>query len=158
MRLKQLIGSLSRDRRAAALVEFAFAAPVLAGLLIGLVDLSMYISSNLSVERAARAGGEYAVVNGYSATGVAAAVTSATRTRNGYLSAISASPAPTKWCACPNATTGLATATCGTTCSSGLAAGSYVTATATARYTPLFPWPGLSGSRQITSSSTVRIE
>lgn len=158
MRTWLRLKSIARDRKGAALVEFAFAAPILATMLIGLVDLSMFISSNLAVQRAARAGGEYAVANGYDATAVATAVTSATSSRSSYMGAISATPAPTKWCACPNAATGLTTATCGTSCSSGLAAGSYVTASARASFTPLFPWPGMSGQRQLSASTTVRIE
>lgn len=150
--------TLWADSRGAALVEFAFAAPILATLLIGVVDLSMFISANLAVQRAARAGGEFAVMNGYNATGVAGAVTSANATRSSYMSAIAASPAPANWCACPDATTGLSVKACGTSCPSGLVAGSYVTASASATFTPLFPWPGMQGSSQLSSSSTVRIE
>jgi hypothetical protein len=127
-------------------------------MFIGLIDVSTFISANVAVERAARAGTEYALMNDYTSAGVSGAVTAATTRRTSYMSAIAATPGPAKWCACPNATTGLATATCGTTCTSGLPAGSYVTSSAQATYTPLFAWPGLSGDKTINSSSTVRIE
>lgn len=158
MRLRQLLARMLAERTGAALVEFAIVAPVLAVMLVGLVDLSTYISTNLAVQRAARAGGEYAVNNGFSVSGVSAAVSSSTAQRSGYMSAISVDPAPSQWCGCPNATTGVAVQACGTKCTSGLDAGTYVTAGAKASYSPVFPWPGFSTSVQIASTTTVRIE
>ena len=149
---------LRTDTCGAALVEFAFIAPVLGMMLIGLVDVSMYISSRLTVQRAARAGGEYAVLNTYDATKIAGAISAATAQQSAYMSAIEASPAPTKWCACPDAATGLTAKTCGQKCTSGLTAGTYVTANARSTYSTVFAWPGLARSSTITASSVVRIE
>ncbi|MEQ1499541.1 MAG: TadE/TadG family type IV pilus assembly protein [Novosphingobium sp.] len=158
MRTAKLIARLCSDKAGAAIIELAFAAPILAVLLVGLVDLSGYISASLSVQRAARAGGEYAVMNGYNSNGVAGAVTAASTRRSTYMTAIAASPAPTNWCGCPNATTGIAVQACGTKCTSGLDAGSYVTASASSTYTALFPWPGFSSGASIASASIVRVQ
>lgn len=149
---------ISSDQAGAALVEFAFAAPLLAVLLIGMVDLSMYISAKLAVERAARAGAEYATINGYDSAGVSAAVTNATKSRASYMSVIAANPAPQTLCACPDPAAGLSVKVCGTRCSSGLAAGTYVKASASATFTPLFPWPGMAGAQQLSANSIVRID
>ena len=151
--------ALSKDLKGTALIEFAVIAPVMCIMLIGLVDISMFISARLSVQRAARAGGEYAVLNTYDATNISTAITSATGTRSSYMTATQALPEPAKWCGCPDATTGLTAQACGTKCTAtGLDAGTYVTASARATFTPLFPWPGYSSSNVIDASSTVRIE
>lgn len=148
---------LGSDQDGATLVEFAFAAPLLAMLLIGMIDLSMYISARLAVERAARAGAEYATINGYNSTGVSDAVVNATTVHASYLSAIAASPAPQTMCACPDPVAGLSVKVCGSQCSPGLVAGTYVKASASATFTPLFPWPGMASAQQLSANSIVRI-
>lgn len=148
---------LKEERSGAALVEFALVAPVLATMVIGMVDCSLWIMARLTVERASRAGAEYAVINGYDSTSISTAVTSATTSRSGYMSSIAASPAPTQWCGCPT-TSGVTPATCGTTCSGGLEAGTYVTANAQSNYSFILPWPGVTTPATINASTSVRID
>jgi hypothetical protein len=47
---------------------------------------------------------------------------------------------------------------CTSTCSSGLAPGSYVTVNAQWNYSLFVPWPGITSPRTLAASSTVRIQ
>ena len=49
----RLVPSLSRDERGASLIEMAMAMPVLASLLIGMVDISRAYSAKLQLEQSA---------------------------------------------------------------------------------------------------------
>ena len=139
----------------ASIIEFAIVASVLATLALGASDFGIGFWQKMEVGNAALAGAEYAVANGWASppTAIETAVTSATG-----LASIVATPTPTETCGCPNASTGITTATCGSTCASGDAAGTYVTANAQASYTTLFPWPVISNPVVLTSSVTVRIK
>jgi hypothetical protein len=104
------------------------------------------------VGNAARAGAEYATYNGtYNETNIVAAVTNATSLASiqPNTSQDAPNPAPTQFCGCPDAANGVvATANtppnCGSTlCSSGGFDGTYVTVSARAQYTPIFPYPGI---------------
>jgi hypothetical protein len=97
------------------------------------------------------------VANGYNATGITTAISSAT-TAPAFLSAISASPAPTNWCGCQSGGTAITAATCNSTCANGQIAGTYVTASASATYTPIMTWPGVPATITIAQANTVRIK
>jgi Flp pilus assembly protein TadG len=152
-----------------ALVEFALISAVLViPLVIGLYDFGTALFQSMEVGNAARAGAENATYQGsFNETNIVAAVSNATS-----LSSIqpntsqgSPSPAPTEFCGCPDAVNGvIATANtppaCGSTaCSSGGFDGTYVTVTAQAQYTPIFPYPGIvpTGGFTLSSQTTVRI-
>lgn len=60
--------SLARDERGATIVEMGFAAPMLAALLIGMVDLSQGFSSKLQLEQAAQRTLESVQQRGYNYT------------------------------------------------------------------------------------------
>lgn len=154
---RQVLNRLRRDLRGLAAVEFALVSMTLVGLVVGAVDYSLWSLSRTIVERAARGGAEYAVANGYNAAGITTAITSAT-TAPAFLSAISASPAPSSWCGCQSGGTSITAATCSSTCANGQTAGTYVTAAATAAYTPIVAWPGVPASVTIAQSNTVRIK
>jgi Flp pilus assembly protein TadG len=115
-----------RRRCDAAAVEFAIIATFLSLLVLGAIDFGMGYWEQIQVGNAARAGAEYAVLNGYNQSNIQNAVTSATA-----LTSVAASPAPTQACGCPSATTGISAATCGAACTGGGTAGKYVTVNAT---------------------------
>lgn len=156
---RKWLRSIVLDLRGAALIEFAIAAPLLAVMLLGVVDYSLKISATLAVDRAVRTGADRAVVSGFDETAISSAITSAIS--NGEISgltALAANPAPTSWCGCPDAQVGITAAACGSTCSSGRDAGTYVTANGQATFTHLFTWPGqVSSTDTISSTTTVRI-
>ncbi|HTY69287.1 MAG TPA: TadE/TadG family type IV pilus assembly protein [Alphaproteobacteria bacterium] len=141
--------SLLRQCGGNAALELAFLAPPLMLLAVGTVDYGLAMYNQIEVQNAAQAGAEYVLKHGYSVAGISGAVTSATPLT------VSATPAPTQTCGCPSGTS-ITPATCGTSCPSGLTAGTYVTVNAQATYTTLVPYPGISSSYTLTASSTVR--
>jgi Flp pilus assembly protein TadG len=141
----------------AVLVEFAFVAPMLATLMLGMVDMGLWNTARLSVDRAARAGAEYAVASGYNSTAISAAITSNAPARSGMLSAITATPAPTRWYGCVVSNSSVVATVQGAVCADGTTAGTYVTSNASATYSYAVPWPGLGSSVTISSRVKVRI-
>ena len=133
-------------------IEFAVVASMLATLAIGMLDLSMGIWQQMEVGNAARAGAEYASRKGWNSSAIQTAVTSATS-----LASITASPSPTQSCGCPDVTSGVVAASCGSTCSSGLTASTYVTVGAQASYSTILPYPGISSPLTLTASAIARI-
>ncbi len=155
MRMSKLIARLSRrnDWRAGnAAVEFALLAPALILLLLGIIDYGTGVYQSMQVQNAAEVGAEYAIKNGFNATAISSAVTSATN-----LQGISATPSPAQSCGCASGST-VSTATCGSTCPSGAAAGVYVTVSAQSTYSTLIPYPGIPNSFTFSSASMVRIQ
>lgn len=65
------------DNRGVAAVEFAIVAPALLLLMLGCFDIGNYIQTSLRLERAARAGAQYAVANSTDMAAVQARVIAA---------------------------------------------------------------------------------
>ena len=139
-------------RCGAAAVEFALLVPVLLAVVIPVVDLGMGFYQKMQVEDAAQAGAQYALAHGFNTAAIQNAVTSTTS-----LPSITATPAPAQSCGCP-AGTSITAASCGSTCSNGLQAGTYVTVNATAVYHPLITYAALGTSVTLTAQSLVRIK
>ena len=140
------------DRSGVSAIEFAFVAPFLCALLLGIADFGIGFRDQMEVGNAARAGAEYAIKKGWDSTSIQNAITHATT-----LSGLTANPAPTQTCGCPSSTLGVVAATCGVTCSSGSTAGTYVTSNAQASYRTIVPWPWIANPVTLTASTTVRI-
>ncbi len=149
-RLHTTLTDFRNDFRGVAAIEFGFLSAVLVLLLIMTVDLGLGFYYRLQVQTSAQTGAMYAAVNGFDATKISQVVVAATAT-----SGVQASPSPAEFCGCPS-TTGVATATCNSTCSDGFKAGTYVSVTAAKSYTTLIPYPALPASYNFTSTSTVR--
>lgn len=150
-RLSAICRGVAKDREGAAAVEFAFIAPILALLLLGLIDLGMGFSAQMSVSQAAQAGTYYALLNGYDTSAIGNAVQNAS---NATGIAGNASEA----CGCPTSSGGVAPATCGNTCPNGLTAGFYVTVNAQYQYATILPYPGLNSPMTLSANSVVRIK
>ena len=147
--------SLMRAKAGTAAVEFGLTAPLLLGLLVPMADLGIAFSEQLQVQQAAQAGAQYASYqpwNSNSSTAIANAVTSATT-----LAGLTATPAPSHSCGCPNGTA-IAAATCGSTCSDGTTAGYYVVVNAQLAYTPVLPYSLLGSSVTLAAQSTIRVQ
>jgi len=134
-----------------AVIEFSIAAPVLAVILVPLIDIGMAVYQQMQVQDAAQAGAQYAMAHGWNSRSIQSAVMSATAL------SVSASPAPSKTCGCPDGSS-VSAATCGSTCSDGQKAGTYVTVGAQATYTPLFPYPTMGNSVTLSAQTTARIQ
>jgi Flp pilus assembly protein TadG len=137
-------------------IEFAVIASVLATLAIGILDFSMGLWQQMEVGNAARAGAEYASINGYNSAGIQTAVTSATG-----LSSITAST-PSEQCGCPTASavtffSPAQNPPCNTsTCSNGSTPNTYIVVSAQATYTPVVPFLGFS-SATLTATALARL-
>ena len=154
-RWSRCLARLAHADRGNAAVEFGLAAPLLIGLFVPMADLGLAFSQQLQVQQAAQAGAFYASLyawNSNSPTTIANVVTSATT-----LAGLSATPAPSQSCGCPNGTT-VAAATCESTCSDGTTAGYYVVVSAQLTYTPVLPYSLLGSSVTLSAQSTVRTQ
>ena len=159
-RLRRLL----RCGRGNAAVEFGLSAPVLLVVLVPLADLGIAFSTQHQLEEAVQAGAQYAAShpwNRNSPADIGSAVTGATS-----LSGISLSPAPHQICGCPsgaggngvvNGSSGIATANCGGTCSTGETAGYYVIVSAQLPYTPIVPYSLFGSSTTLAAEAMIRI-
>jgi Flp pilus assembly protein TadG len=134
-----------------AAVELALLGPMAILMLVVTFDLGMGIYRNMQVQNAAQAGAQYAIAHGFGSQ-ISNVVTSATS-----FSAIAASPAPSKFCGCPSSA-GVTVATCSSTCTSGMVAGTYVSVSSQGTYTTILPYPLIRNSFPLTAQSTVRIQ
>ena len=151
-RTLRLASATCASRAGVSSVELALATPVLVGLLGLLVDFGVGFYQKMQVFDAAQAGAQYATVHGWDSTAIQNAVTNATP-----LTGIAASPAPSQACGCPNGTS-VDAATCGSTCTNGQTAGTYVTVSAQATYTPMLSYPIFGSTVTLSAQSVARIQ
>jgi Flp pilus assembly protein TadG len=150
--VRKLLAKAKTCTAGVAAIEFAIAAPILVLVMFCTTDLGLGIYRKMQVENAAQAGAEYAVLYGFAASSISSAVTQATS-----FSDISASPAPSQFCGCAS-DTGVTTADCSSTCTGGIAPGTYVTVSAQATYTTILHYPVIPDSFIFAAQSTVRIQ
>jgi Flp pilus assembly protein TadG len=150
-RAGRCLADLLDARGGNAAVEFSTAVPVLAIIFVPLIDIGMAVYQQMQVQDAAQAGAQYAMVHGWNSSAIESAITSATAL------SVSASPAPSKSCGCPDGSS-VSAATCGSTCPDGQTTGTYVTVGAQATYTPLLPYPTMGSSVTLSSQTTARIQ
>ena len=151
--LVRVTHGLRPDIRGIAAVEFALLAPILVLLVIGAADISMALFEQMVVTNAAASGAAYASQKGYNSSGIVSAVTSATS-----LSLVQATPAPSEYCGCPNVSSGVVNASCGSTCPSGAKTGTYGSISARATYSLMFNIPGFPTSTVLSSTVVVRLQ
>ena len=150
--LGRLLGIAGNDTEGVAAIELGLILPVVVVAFVGTLDLGIGVYRKMQVQNAAQSGAEYALTHGFVLSAVKTATTSATT-----YSAIQATPDPVRFCGCPS-TSGVSSATCGSTCAGGAQAGTYVSVSAQATYTPLIPYPMLQTSYLLTAQSTVRVQ
>lgn len=94
----------SRRRQSGSVaIEFAFALLLLFPLVIGTVELGMAVYQNMQVHAAAEAGALYALANGWDEPGITSAVEHAFGvTPTNQVTGVTAIPAPSHFCGCPN--------------------------------------------------------
>lgn len=134
-----------------AAIEFGLCAPLLLILFTGVVEIGRAMYGAMQVQSAVEAGMVYAAKNGWNATGIAAAVVNSTGSKT-----ITATPAPTQFCACPSAT-GLLTTSCGVNCAGGTAPGQYIQINATLPRQTILPFPALPLPSTFTAKSILRL-
>ena len=125
----KLLRTLTRDTRGAAIVEMAMVAPVLATMIIGVVDLSNAFGRKLKLEQAAQRGIEK-IMNTSANDTVEATLQSEAATQAGVpLSNVTV----TYRLECNGAVTG------GGSCPAGQTSSQWISVDVVDKYTPLFP-------------------
>jgi Flp pilus assembly protein TadG len=150
--LRRVFARAADDTSGAAAVELSIIAPLLTLMVISVADIGMGVYRKMQVEDAAQAGISYAISHGFDVNAISTAVTSATNS-----SAISAYPAPVKFCGCATAS-GVSTASCGSTCPGGALAGTYATVSAQATFGTTLNYQVVPASYTFSTQSTVRLQ
>ncbi|MGQ0684364.1 TadE/TadG family type IV pilus assembly protein [Bradyrhizobium sp.] len=150
--IRRFFRRAARDTGGAAAVEFGLIVPMLALMVVGIMDVGLAVHRKMQVEHAAQAGAEYAILNGFDASAISSAVTSATSATG-----ITADPPPENFCGCATSA-GVAPLTCGTTCPGGAAAGTYTTVSAKATYSTIINYTVVPDAYTFGAKSTVRLQ
>jgi len=148
----RLFGSRACATAGVASVELAVIAPLIIVAIIGTADLGFGIHRKMQVQAAAQAGAEYAIVKGFSASGISNAVVSATP-----VAGLRADPAPQQFCGCPS-DTGIAALACNATCPDQSKPGAYVTVSAQSSYATILPYPTFPATFELSATSTARLQ
>lgn len=138
--------------RGAAAVEAALILPVLLLMMTALYDLGFAAFEAMQVQSAADAGAQYAAGNGWNPAAISSAVTSATGG-----SGITATPAPSRFCACTMGGT-LVDISCSATCANGDQPGVYALVNAQKTHSTVLPYPALPRPYVLTGRATTRLE
>jgi Flp pilus assembly protein TadG len=131
-----------------AAIEFGLAVPLLAILVIGVIEAGFSVYQAMQVTYAAEAGLFYAAKNGWNQTGIANAAQTATT-----LSGMSVSAS--QYCGCPGAT-GITAAICGATCGSGYQASQYIQISVSLTRRSIIPNSGLPLPSTVSAQSILR--
>lgn len=134
-----------------AAIEFALLLPVLAIFLTVVAEAGFTLYQASRVSDAAEAGMLYAAKNGFNSDGISSAITNATSLAN-----IQASPAPSQFCGCPNAS-GISTVDCTATCTGGVTPSQYIQVNAAFTRQSLFPSQSLGLPATLSATAIVRI-
>jgi Flp pilus assembly protein TadG len=153
-KLRELAKRLGRDRSGVAAVELGLIAPVLAAILIPMIDLGVGAYDKMRVQNAAAAGAQWALANptAYSATSIQTAAQSATS----LLANVAV--ASTQTCNCLSGNTLGAAVPCANTCPDGSSPGTFVGVTTTYSYSLLFTYPSLTNPMSLSGFTIVRTQ
>ena len=124
---------LRRDERGSSVIEMALAAPILAALLVGMVDLSRAYSAKLQLEQAAQRSIEYIQRNGFTPGNEDALKSEAATPAGVATSAVTV----TTWAECRTGTT-VTTAGFTDSCSGADSYARYVSVDVQKSHTPFF--------------------
>lgn len=130
----QFLQRLGRRTDGGPALEFGIVFPFFAILIFGIAEYGMVMFQFMEVSQAAQVGANYAMLTGFNAANIQAAVTSATGFPAGDITVAQS-------CGCA-AGTSITAMTCKSPmpkCTNGLTAGSYVTVTVSQAYSPVAP-------------------
>jgi Flp pilus assembly protein TadG len=150
--LRRFFTRAADDTSGVAAVELSIIAPLLTLMMISVTDIGLGVYRKMQVEDAAQVGAQYAMRNGFDANAISNAVASATNS-----SAITASPAPVKFCGCATSS-GVSTVSCGATCPGGAVAATYTTVSAQATYSTILNYQVVPQNYNFSAQSTVRLQ
>lgn len=152
-----LLAAFRRSRLGSVAIELALLAPVLAGILIAVVDFGSYIYSSMQMQSASRAGAQYAIQssgNSSDATAISDAVLASSSDLQSGISVASVT-----FCACADGSSTAVSATtgCSGTCAGGESPALTVQVTVSNTFTPMFSWPGIPDSLLIEGVTALRV-
>jgi len=168
-RLRERLKGVAQSREGSALVELGILLPIIAGMAVPLVDLGMGAYSQMQLQNAVQAGAGTALTQGFNPNTITASVnanvTAAGSATPGSMSGLTIAP-PTQQCGCVTSSdtivfsTTQSPPTCNPPCPTGGigTTGTYATVSATATYTPLFPYPVIGNSVNLSAQAIVRIQ
>ncbi|PNG27141.1 hypothetical protein CR492_05510 [Methylocella silvestris] len=139
-----------RNEAGTAALEFGLATPLLLILIAGVTEIGLAVYQGMQVSAAVEAGMMYAAKNGWSSSGIASAVVSASGATG-----LTATPAPSQFCGCP-AATGITATTCTSTCANGYAPGQYIQINAALAHQTILSNLGLPLPATLTATSLFR--
>lgn len=151
------VRNLASDQKGASLIELALVAPVLASLLIGMVDISRAYSDRLQLEQAAQRAIEK--VQQYQSTTSTYDTLRAEAAAAAGITATSTNPSVRYWLQC-NGGTRLYGSASETTCSSGQTYQRYVEVSVSKPFVPLFGtrfFPGANADGTFTLRATAAL-
>ncbi len=153
-KLRELVKRLGRDRSGVAAVELGLIAPVLAAILIPMIDLGVGGYDKMRVQNAAAAGAQWALANptAYSATSIQTAAQSASSLGTNV------TVASTQTCNCLSGNTLGVAVPCANTCADGSSPGTFVGVTTTYSYSLLFSYPSLTNPMSLSGFTVVRTQ
>jgi len=141
-----LSSAFRRNDAGASAVEFALIAPVMLVMLMGLLDYAVAVFHRTELESAARAGAQYALVDGFDATTITTAVEASTNLDTNFLTVT-----VTESCECPEDSP--PTVSCSDTCGVGS-----MTRYANIDLSYTHTWFFLPGTTTLTGESIIRTE
>ena len=145
---------LVRSEAGSSIIEGAILAPVLLFIMIGAADFGHGYYLAEEIASAAHSGAEYAIQNPGNLSSHSTGIETAARDDAPNVPSLSVA-APAWGCECSDGSS--YSAHCATVPSGCTTNWVYkVTVTASANYTPLFPWPGIPSSIPLSSSATMR--
>lgn len=146
------------------LLEVALLMPLLLALLLGVIDLGRFGYLDIMVANAARAGAGYGAQNlaqSVDTTGITDAADNDYQNNGEPVSTLNVSVLSPQVCGCDNGGAFTAAATgCNGAGSGTCAAGHWVvtvSVTASGKFDPLFPYPGIPNPITLSSTSTMRV-
>ena len=150
--VRALSRSFVRCLRAAVAVELALLAPVLALMLVGVIDFGGAVYERMQLTSAARAGVQFAiqsVENADDEAGILLAVQNA-----GSLDDANVTITTTQFCGCADG----AEIDCDGTCGGDLKPGTYVSITVVEKFSTIFPYPGIDNPIILEGMAVLRVK
>jgi Flp pilus assembly protein TadG len=164
MSYRRLLRGLKRlrtSRQGSAAIELGLLLPVIAGMVVPLADLGMGAYAKMQLQGAVQAGAGIALTNGFNPSTISSLVQADGATLSNLVVTT-----PIQQCGCATASNTVVYSTtqtppaCNPPCPTGGTGmvGVYVTVSATATYTPMFKYPGLPNTVNLSAQSVVRIQ
>lgn len=151
MTMRAIFSRFARDDHGIAAVEFAFVAPVLVLLLVGMIDFGMYINQRMQLENLARSATEYVIKGGSEANVMSDVIAGSGQIEDEEMDEITSSASST--CECDDGVEVI----CGDGCGGGYERRFYAFEL-TRTYTPMFPYPGIPDSITMTGHARLQVQ